>query len=264
MKSLHVIFVFDNDGYYTGKSFYTEKGKNAPYLGVVLDKDGNTTFSFVLDEGQIFEKNRGMDDTVAEGEMMLMLMTKEKLSKMTTHKEGYVTRFIVPSLDDMCTIVENSGVYTKKAQTDPANYIWEEQYSGKMDAKFEYDKVLGEDTHYNTMMVVADKNGVYYGENWSNFGNFLFAAEAAALGYNKTQILATAHINNRFIKSRGKDVKGEWDSPDDQRSLARGYDWFHNVLSLSKILPKTNKSVSLTHTGIGIFLKKYVKPLFDK
>jgi hypothetical protein len=58
--------------------------------------------------------------------------------------------------------------------------------------------------------------------NWFNFGNFLFAAAGAALGFNIAEISAGAQYNSLF-NGKKNGYSAQLDSEDDQFSIGLGY-----------------------------------------
>ncbi len=236
-------FVFDASGNYTGKTIVSKGHYKKSFRGIQQDKEGNTTLSFVLDIGQIYENGKLMIKTQKE----INILKEENLTN-----EEWTSKIRILPNKELYGYITESGVYEKNAQENPVDYILKEQKSGKMDAKFHTGFMWDEP---NTIFVIKDDKGAYYGENMSNFGNFLFAAESAALGFWLYEIKGGGMINNLFEHMA-------FDSLDDQNSLERGFNWYFKVLSkisnLEPTLPDTNKSVDnseIIKGAIDYFLK---------
>ena len=82
---------------------------------------------------------------------------------------------------------------------------------------------------------LLDKDGrdisplIFYVEgvahNWFNFGNFLFGAAGATLGFTRVELLGGAQYNSLFGGEDNNGYPSQMDSPDDQLSIGLGFEY---------------------------------------
>ena len=146
-----------------------------------------------------------------------------------------INRIEVKSVTEIDNALWNSGVYNEENQNDKWKYAYNESnansltHQGRMDYVVTANFERGEKQNIaetptinsNTLYITKTESG-YYAHNNHNFGNFLWGAGMAALGFNESTVRMAAHANNF-----GKDGhhRGTLDSADDQLSIKLGYEW---------------------------------------
>ena len=192
----------------------SEFDENGNYLRTIKDNWFHNTF--------YGRKGHIVDD---DGNMMHEFSFGDPEHDVQDLKDGKITKVIFVQEKEIKQMLENSGVFNSKNKTynnsfkNRYNYIFEQgQGKGKLDFSVTEIPLL----YRNASKFLFLVNGIAY--NHYNFGNFLFGAAGAAMGFSLFELRVGAHYNSIF-NSRTNGYSPQFDSPDDQTAIKNGVNY---------------------------------------
>ena len=190
----------------------SEFDENGNYLRTIKDNWFHNTF--------YGRKGHIVDD---DGNMMHEFSFGDPEHDVQDLKDGKITKVIFVQEKEIKQMLENSGVFNSKNKTynnsfkNRYNYIFEQgQGKGKLDFSVTEIPLLYRNASKSLFLV----NGIAY--NHYNFGNFLFGAAGATMGFSLFELRVGAHYNS-IANPEKNGYRPQFDSLDDQNSIKRGF-----------------------------------------